>query len=538
MLAAPEEAIALLRSALPWWGIQGLWLPALLATALCSLLGTWAAIRVASGPLRRLPADAPWYERARHLQPAQSASLLGLVLPAVAFGVLVLLERGPLLTVPVEWAIGAIVLVALLASAGPRRELLELRGRSMGSRRALLRDDAVGLLLLAPHLGVALAMALLLRPPFDARDALVLAAGVAATALVATTAGLPLLRALGLVRPAPERVRALVAATAARLQIEVARVEVVEWSFANAFALPLRRSLVFTGRCCEVLDDEQLAAIAAHELGHLAEPRPVRIARFASGFLLLPFGAAPLLVGSFGLWGLAMPVGLMLLAALLLQRLMQRLEVRADQVAQADELSPGRYARALEALYRDNGAPMVGSRRRAPHPHLYDRMCAAGHPPDHPRPPAPSRVRGLAGGLISAGLTFPIAIFLLLAPYSARFERDPEARVLALRQSVALRSGRDDLLALAMALGARGEIEQALAVTRAAAALQLGEPAVPAFQASLHSRRRECPEAEWALGEARSRARAADIPEDDAWLVSAERWVESCHRGTTTARRD
>ena len=537
MAPTPEEAVALLRSALPWWGAQGLWIPALLATALCSLLGTWGAIRIATAPARRMPAGAVWYERARLLYPAQSASLLGFVLPAVAFGVLVTLERGPLITLSPGWAIAGIVVTALLAGAGPRRELLRLRGRDGGSTLAILRDDMVGLLLMAPHLGVALVLALLLRPPFEPVDALGLGLGVVATALTSLTSGLPLLRVLGRVRPAPERLRAIVAAAAARLQVRVTRVELVDWSIANAFALPLCGGLVFTTRCCEVLDDEQLAAIAAHELGHLGEPGPARAARFAAGFLLLPFGASPLLMGAFGLWGLAIPVALLVLIGLVLQRLAQRLELRADRVALADEPTPGGYARALEALYRDNAFPMVGPRRRAPHPHLYDRMCAAGSPPGHPRPAPPRRTRSLAGGLLAAGITLPTAFLLMLAPLSARFETDPALRVNALRHAVALRSGRDDLLAFALALDEQGESGPALAVTRAAVTLAPGEVAGPALQASLHSRRRECGQAEWALAEARRRARAATLPDDDPWLLSAEHWVESCRPRTTTARR-
>lgn len=537
MVATPEEAVALLRSVLPWWGIQGLWGPALLATALCALLGSWAAIRVASAPLRRLPPDAPWYERARCYQPAQSASLFGLLLPGVTFSVLVTLERGPLLSLPVGWALAGVLVVALLASAGPRRELLRLRGRPLGSLADSLRDDAVALLLLAPHLAIATALALLLRAPFDALDGALVAAAVAFTALTAVSAGLPLLRPLGWVRPAPAPVRELVAATAERLGRPVPRVEQVRWSTANAFALPLHGSLIFTSRCLEVLDPEQLAAIAAHELGHLAESRAARLGRFAAGFVLLPFGLTPLLLHAFGPLGAAIPVAVLVLAMLGLQRLLRGLEVAADRVAHIGEDAPGLYARALEALYRDNGAPMVGPHRRAPHPHLYDRLCDAGAPPDHPRPAPPSRAHSLVGAIAASAITLSVAIGLMLAPLGARFETEPEARVSALRQAVALRSGRDDLLPLAMALEARGEIEQALSVTRAAVALDPAEPAAPAFQASLHARRRECGEAERALAEARARAELLGLLPDDGWLLSAEHWLALCVGETRTARR-
>ena len=537
MLGTSEEALVLLRSALPWWGAQGLWGPALLATASCALLGSWAAIQVASAPLRSLPDDAPWYERARLAQPAQVVSLLGLVLPAVAFGVLVTLERGPLVTLPIGWAVAGIVAVALMASAWPRQLLRQLQGRPRQSALGVLRDDAVGLLLMAPQLGIVIALAVGLRAPFDALDALMLAGALGASAVTAVHAGLPLLRWLGAVHPAPERLRAIVSTAAQRLGVPLARVEIVDWSIANAFALPLSRRLVFTARCCELLDDAQLTAIAAHELGHLSEPASARAARFLSGFVLLPLGAAPLLIDAFGPWGLMAPLVLLLMAVLGLQRLTRQLEERADGVARGDELAPGVYARALEALYRDNGVPMVGSRKRTPHPHLYDRLLSAGVTPEHARPAPPSQARKLAGAAVATALTLPVAIFLMLAPLSAHFETDPGARVTAMKRLVALRSGRDNLLALAMALEEHGDAGPALAVTRAAVALDPADFMAPAFEATLHSRRHECGLAEAALAAARARARAADAHFDDAWMISAETWVASCRGTTATARR-
>jgi Zn-dependent protease with chaperone function len=538
----PAEAISLLRTALPWWAVQGIWLPALAAAAGCAVVGTWAAIRVAAWPLSRLTPDGPWYERARGAHPAQAVSAIALVFPAVTFGVLVGMSSGPLLTVPRGPAIGAIVIVALLGSAWPRWRFQEQRLGRRSSLGATLRDDGVALLLIAPHLVIAIALASALRPPVDALDVLLLALATVATGVTATRAGLPALRWLGAVRPASPRLRTLVLATAERLGVAVRDVEEVEWSIANAFALPLSGRLVFTGRCAEVLDDDELCAIAAHELGHLSEPAAARAARFLAGFLLLPFGAAPLLLGAYGWPGLAVPLGVLLLAVVGLRPPTRHLEVRADDVARRGDETAGTYARALEKLYRDNAAPVVAERRRAPHPDLYDRMLAAGIEPSYPRPAPPSRAWKLAGGAISLACTLPPAIALLTAPMFGHASSEDPARAMAL--SVAIRGDRQDVLGLAMALDARDDLVGALSVARAATALYPDDVSAPALEAMLRSRRRECAAARSALEQAAARARDVQPPSpgdhpssEEAWLHSARAWVETCAGPVNTAGR-
>jgi hypothetical protein len=43
-------------------------------------------------------------------------------------------------------------------------------------------------------------------------------------------------------------------------------------------------------------------------------------------------------------------------------------------------------------LYEDGLLPAVNSKKRASHPHLYDRLIAAGVTPDFPRPSAPASI--------------------------------------------------------------------------------------------------------------------------------------------------
>jgi Zn-dependent protease with chaperone function len=67
-----------------------------------------------------------------------------------------------------------------------------------------------------------------------------------------------------------------------------------------------------------------------------------------------------------------------------------KLELRADQLALAHEPNSGIYARALAKLYEDGLLPAVNPKKRASHPHLYDRLIAAGLTPEFPRPAAPA----------------------------------------------------------------------------------------------------------------------------------------------------
>ena len=62
----------------------------------------------------------------------------------------------------------------------------------------------------------------------------------------------------------------------------------------------------------------------------------------------------------------------------------------ADKVATENAVNAMTYARALERIYETNQMPAVMRSNRTIHPHLYDRMLAAGVTPQYPRPMRPS----------------------------------------------------------------------------------------------------------------------------------------------------
>ena len=80
--------------------------------------------------------------------------------------------------------------------------------------------------------------------------------------------------------------------------------------------------------------------------------------------------------------------------------LSQKMEKRADAFAIKEQLNEGVYARALEKLYKENFSPAVNVNNRQTHPHLYDRMLAAGITPDFPRPGRPKRLTLLGWAFI------------------------------------------------------------------------------------------------------------------------------------------
>jgi hypothetical protein len=71
------------------------------------------------------------------------------------------------------------------------------------------------------------------------------------------------------------------------------------------------------------------------------------------------------------------------------KRLGRRLEVRADSTASQHQEEAGVYAQALERLYEMNHMPAVMPNNKTVHPHLYDRLLAAGMTPAYPRPAKP-----------------------------------------------------------------------------------------------------------------------------------------------------
>ena len=213
---------------------------------------------------------------------------------------------------------------------------------------------------------------------------------------------LRVLRVTGLLRPADERLRKIVAGCTASGGPQVKGLWQAKGVIANALALPLTGTLVFLDPVTEILTDDEVAAICAHELGHLAESKRILICRYLGGMAVLPFlltKPVVLLVGPAGFLPLVLVV---IVWVRLARRLIRKMETRADEIARHSQAGDGVYARALEKIYQHNHLPAVLPGRHVTHPHLYDRMLAAGLAPGFPRPLPPARFN-LTGWLFVIG---------------------------------------------------------------------------------------------------------------------------------------
>jgi Zn-dependent protease with chaperone function len=189
---------------------------------------------------------------------------------------------------------------------------------------------------------------------------------------------------------------------------------------ALAYAIPFRHELLFTTGFLTKLPPDQIKAVAYHELAHLTEDKFTAVRRLLGLLIFYPFiFIRPL----FHTWGFAgfIPIYIFFFLMLFLTtRLAKKMEHRADAEAihqlnrqkestnQPDISNPSNaaphttsttsttsttdttYARALETIYRLNLIPAVMPSRGQIHPHLYDRMLAAGLTPDFPRPKPPA----------------------------------------------------------------------------------------------------------------------------------------------------
>jgi Zn-dependent protease with chaperone function len=365
----------------------------------------------------RHSAGRPWTERASaayaaRLVVARSALLNTLALAGVAF-----FRIAPGLGLPAQTLAAFTGLGAFTGSLAVGQHLeRRLCETATSARRSSRRGIAVFWLLAFPQ-SVVFWLMLALMPRgwgWPAAGAVILGSLLVAGSLQ----GIWLigLARLGLLRPASPRLWEVVERTAAKVGIPPRAIGELTSPNPNAIAWFVPRFVMFTSPLCEILDDEELAAITAHELGHLAEPRGVLLLRILSSFLPVVVAAAIPLGGTFGLTAGLVPVALLGIALVIMPRLGRRMEEHADRLAREfDDGSAVAYARALEKIHEGNLLPVVVPGRHEVHPHLYDRLVAAGAPSAYPRPAPPRRsVLGLLPAYLLALMCFGQVIWALV----------------------------------------------------------------------------------------------------------------------------
>jgi Zn-dependent protease with chaperone function len=355
-----------------------MFLPVVIGGLGSSFLLSWSLSWFALTPWRRSTGQH-WTERARVLYPARVSSGLNvLLIPANVL--LAQLFAQPALSACWPFLFFLNFLCAMLGTFPFQREIFP--GFTF---RLWLRQLCVGFALRFGGLLLCIGCAVMMPSEFGWP-----VAAIAAVVLLFQLWQLSRWRTkwmlkLNLLRPADERLQRIVAAISSRMGVPVAGVWRLPIIQAQAYALPTTHELVFSQRLLEVCDDGEVSAICAHELAHLIEPKAVFLRRVAATFAFFPFLFVKPAVCSGNLFAPLLCVP-MLVVALLVRKLSLRMEKRADKMAAENQIEAGVYGSALEKIYRENLIPAVTSSNRQSHPHLYDRLLAAGITPDFPRP--------------------------------------------------------------------------------------------------------------------------------------------------------
>ena len=524
-----QEAIRAIEAVRPLLPFAAAWLPAfvwLTGAALAGALSTAAGLRFVIGPLRRAE-DAHWTERARHAFPVGQTAVIATLISAMTLGLLAAASVGPLSAIrstPLAILAGT---TAYLASFAVRRPFMREIANHGSGFVAELGGGFVGLLLLLPHSLVVVVMVATIHAPLDVSSFGAIALAAAVFAALCHSSGIPILRLIGAARPAGPELEALVRGVATRSGQDPRAIWLLRWPAANAIAFPMSQQLGFTERLVALLDDDELEAVAAHELGHLSEPAMVRWARSAGLFALFPIGLFQPIFHHWGLVGVVALLGGVVLVLVAVVSMARRMEHRADEAGHAHEGDEGSYARALEKIYETNLTPAVMPGKRQVHPHLYDRLQAAGAEPDYPRPAPPSQWRAFGGMLASLVVLTVIANAVMFLPaMTGLFASSDEA---GLHWRVALSGGGSGAYALGVQRGAAQDIDQAVIWLSFEAARRPTDHHSPAYAATLLAWNGDCVEAGRALDLAETRA--ADSPEtrpDCAFLVQARQSLDSC----------
>ena len=370
----------------------------------------WLLNWMALIPFRRAK-DAHWTERARVLYPARVAAGLAIWLLPVD------LALGQLLIWPEPTPHWSLVTVAAWVGAVAGTYSFDREVLPWLVPRAWLHHVCASWLIRFAVWFVLVGIIVMMPEELDWRDWSLAALFVGLFVAWCWGGLLWVGRKLGLLGPAPERLRRIVAEVAGRMGVPVRGVWLLEYAGSFAFALPYTGDLAFSGRLLERFPEEEVAAICAHELGHLAESKVTvstrvftTLAWLVPWLFLTPLGHA---FGAAGIGAIALGSLLTMFGARWYGR---QLEERADRIAHTNEGEAGTYARALARLYEDNLIPAVLPRRRRTHPDLYDRLLAAGVQPDFPRPAAPAS-NAVHGVLLAVLLGVLVALtFIRLYP--------------------------------------------------------------------------------------------------------------------------
>lgn len=332
-----------------------------------------------------------------------------------------------------------------------------------------------------------------------------------------------------MIRPASARVLGVVERTAARVGFGPRVSWEVAWDRPNAFAVHGAQAVMFTDGALRVLDDAELEAICAHEIGHLRETPGMRGIRSLATFLLFPLAALQPIVGLWGYRGLGAAFVVTLCATVFFGKWSHRREHDADDAGCTGELEPGTYARALERIHEAALIPAVLGLESDTHPDLYDRMLAAGQQPAYPRPKRPPKARALFLAVAAPVwmIGFMIALKVIPGAWHARDAKNPVPAI----WSLSLGGGARELGGLARIRSAQGDREGTIRILTACCKLSQQDALYPAILSHYLARQERCDLAEAAVIDAEQRReRYGSTENEDEWIDVARKSLRLCRR--------
>ncbi|MGC4071601.1 MAG: M48 family metalloprotease [Nibricoccus sp.] len=280
-------------------------------------LGTW-----------RRSAGEHWSVRARALWPVRVAShTLGWFLPITAALCWWISARST------PWIL--LVVAALVSAIGVELGTLPMF-REICPRltvSALLRSAAIGLFFRFFYVSLLLIVAAIM--PLQPGPAMgVIAALALAFQLTWSLAGwIWTARLLKFLVPGSSRIRTLVETASRQTGIACSRVWIMRSQAAQALALPATRELVFTERLLEIMPDDEVSAVCAHELAHINEPKSALIVRLLGALTWFPCIFILPLAHALGGAGVFLPLAFGAFAPRLFTAFSRKMERAADRAS-------------------------------------------------------------------------------------------------------------------------------------------------------------------------------------------------------------
>lgn len=151
------------------------------------------------------------------------------------------------------------------------------------------------------------------------------------------------------------------------------QIHILDHEMVNAFALPGGRIVFFRGLIDQAESPEEVAAVLAHEIGHVVNRDPTRDALRSAGSL----GVLGLLFGDFA----GGTITLLLANQLINATYSQKAETAADDYAhgllEAADISPAALGLMFERLLEEHGDAEGITAHFMSHPQMADRISAA-----------------------------------------------------------------------------------------------------------------------------------------------------------------